>query len=55
MFQKLVSLNEDLERLVKKGFAVGFDQGLLIVRDIPYLDNQKATSLGRNRRQACYG
>ncbi len=37
MFQKLVSLNEDLRRLVKKGYAVAFDGGYLIVRDIPYL------------------
>ncbi|MEP6789187.1 MAG: ThiF family adenylyltransferase [Acidobacteriota bacterium] len=40
MFQKLVSHNGDIERLVKKGFAVGFDIGLLIVRDIPYLNEQ---------------
>jgi molybdopterin/thiamine biosynthesis adenylyltransferase len=46
VFQKLVSHNEDLERLVKKGFAVSFDQGLLIVRDIPYLDNQKQLHWG---------
>lgn len=46
LFQKLVSHNEDLERLAKKGFAVGFDQGLLIVRDIPYLDEQKQLHWG---------
>lgn len=46
LFQKLVSHNEDLERLVKKGFAVGFDAGLLIVRDIPYLDAQKGLQWG---------
>jgi hypothetical protein len=45
-FQKLVSHNEDLERLVKKGFAVAFDQGLLIIRDIPYLDEQKQLQWG---------
>lgn len=38
MFQKLVSRNEDLRRLVEKGYAVAFDGGHLIVRDIPYLD-----------------
>ena len=38
MFQKLVSRNDDLERLVEKGYAVGFDDGYLVVRDIPYLD-----------------
>lgn len=38
MFQKLVSHNEDLRRLVEKGYAVSFDGPHLIVRDIPYLD-----------------
>lgn len=38
MFQKLVSHNTDLDRLVDKGYAVAFDGGYLIVRDIPYLD-----------------
>lgn len=46
LFQKLVSHNKDLERLVKKGFAVGFDVGLLIIRDIPYLDEQKGLQWG---------
>lgn len=46
MFQKLVSHNEDIERLVKKGFAVGFDIGFLIVRDIPYLDEHKELHWG---------
>lgn len=38
MFQKLVNRNEDLRRLVEKGYAIAFDGGHLIVRDIPYLD-----------------
>lgn len=38
MFRKLVSHNEDLHRLVEKGYAVAFDGPHLIVRDIPYLD-----------------
>lgn len=38
MFQKLVSHNADLQRLVDKGYAVAFDGAHLIVRDIPYLD-----------------
>ncbi len=41
MFQKLVSHNEDLNRLVEKGFAVGFDSNLLIIRDIPYLNEKR--------------
>ena len=46
VFQKLVSHNEDINRLVEKGYAVAFDNGYLIVRDIPYLDNQKALKKG---------
>lgn len=38
MFQKLVSHNEDLRRLVERGYAVGLDSNYLVVRDIPYLD-----------------
>lgn len=38
MYQRLVSHNEDLRKLVEKGYAVGFDNNCLIVRDIPYLD-----------------
>lgn len=40
MFQKLVSHNEDIRRLVEKGYAVGFDSNYLIVRDILYLDDK---------------
>jgi hypothetical protein len=39
MSQILVSRNDDLRRLVEKGYAVGFDSNYLIVRDIPYLNN----------------
>lgn len=46
MFQKLVSHNEALGRLVAKGYAVGFDGGYLIVRDIPYLDADGALKIG---------
>ena len=38
MFQKLVSHNDDLGRLVDRGYAVAFDTNHLVVRDIPYLD-----------------
>lgn len=38
MFQKLVSHNDDIKRLVEKGYAVAYDSGYLTVRDIPYLD-----------------
>ncbi|WP_368293783.1 ThiF family adenylyltransferase [Dehalobacter sp. TBBPA1] len=40
MFQRLVSHNDDIKRLVEKGYAVGFDSNYLVIRDIPYLDQQ---------------
>lgn len=46
MFQKLVSRNEDLGRLVDRGYAVAFDSNCLIVRDIPYLDDNGALKWG---------
>lgn len=46
MFQKLVSHNDDLNRLVVKGYAVGFDAAHLIVRDIPYLDDKLELQIG---------
>lgn len=38
MFQKLVSHNDDIKRLVDKGYAVAFDSNYMVIRDIPYLD-----------------
>lgn len=38
MFLKLVSHNEDIRRLVEKGYAIAFDSGYMVIRDIPYLD-----------------
>jgi hypothetical protein len=38
MFHQLVSRNDDIRRLVEKGYAVAFDSNYLVVRDIPYLD-----------------
>jgi len=46
MFQKLVSRNEDLGRLVEKGYAVAFDSNCLVVRDIPYLDSSGGLQWG---------
>jgi len=40
VLQTLVSHNDDLRRLVDRGYAVGYGDGYLIVRDIPYLDGQ---------------
>ena len=46
MFQKLVSHNGDLQRLVEKGYAVAFDSSCLIIRDIPYLDSAGQLQIG---------
>lgn len=46
MFQKLVSRNDDIRRLVEKGYAVAFESNYMIVRDIPYLDNELNLQIG---------
>lgn len=46
MFQKLVSHNEDIRRLVEKGYAIAFDSNCMVIRDIPYLDAQKQLQIG---------
>ncbi len=46
MFQILVNHNEDIQRLVEKGYAVAFDSNCMVIRDIPYLDTQKQLQFG---------
>ena len=46
MFPQLVSHNDDIRRLVEKGYAVAFDSNYLLVRDIPYLDNERKLQIG---------
>lgn len=46
MYQKLVNHNDDIKRLVDKGYAVSFDSNYLVVRDIPYLNNQGQLQIG---------
>ena len=46
MFHQLVSHNDDLRRLVERGYAIAIDGGYLIVRDVPYLDDQRQLQLG---------
>lgn len=46
MFQKLVSHNNDLKRLVERGYAVAFDSAHLVIRDIPYLDQERKLQKG---------
>jgi len=46
MFHELVSRNADLKRLLDKGYAIKFDSGHLVVRDVPYLDKERALRTG---------
>lgn len=46
MFQKLVSHNDDIRRLVEKGYAVAFDSNCIVIRDIPYLDALRQLQIG---------
>jgi hypothetical protein len=47
MFQKLVSHNPDLKKLVDKGYAVAIDSSNhLVIRDIPYLSGDGELKIG---------
>lgn len=46
MFQKLASHNDDLKRLIEIGYAVTIDSNCLVIRDIPYLDDQQKLQIG---------
>lgn len=47
MFHELASHNDDIRRLVDKGYAVAFDSNsYLVVRDVPYLDAELALHIG---------
>ena len=43
---QLVSHNDDLKRLVDKGYAVALDSNHLIIRDIPYLNENGELKIG---------
>jgi hypothetical protein len=43
---ELANHNDDIRRLLNKGYALGIDGAHLIVRDIPYLDHQMALQVG---------
>jgi molybdopterin/thiamine biosynthesis adenylyltransferase len=43
---ELANHNEDIRRLLNKGYALGVDGAYLVVRDIPYLDQQMALQVG---------
>jgi Domain of unknown function (DUF6791)/ThiF family len=46
VFQKLVNHNDDIRRLVEKGYAVAFDSNYMVIRDIPYLDANLELHMG---------
>lgn len=46
MFQKLVNHNDDIRHLVEKGCAVAFDSNYMVIRDIPYLDDERKLQTG---------
>jgi len=46
VYQRLVNHNDDIKRLVEKGYAIGFDSNYLVIRDIPYLDQQLQLKIG---------
>ena len=46
MFQKLVNHNDDLKRLLDKGYAITIDSNYIVVRDIPYLDEKLNLQIG---------
>lgn len=46
MFLELANHNEDLKRLLEKGYAITEDHGHLVVRDIPYLDEKAELQIG---------
>jgi hypothetical protein len=43
---ELVSHNSDIRQLLEKGYALRIDGAHLVVRDIPYLDSQRALQWG---------
>jgi hypothetical protein len=43
---ELANHNDDIRRLLEKGYALRFDSGYLVVRYIPYLDANKALQVG---------
>ncbi|MBN1184222.1 MAG: ThiF family adenylyltransferase [Bacteroidales bacterium] len=46
MLNTLASHNDDIKRLVDKGYAVSIDSNYLVIRDIPYLDNNRNLQIG---------
>lgn len=46
MLIELANRNDDIRRLLEKGYALRVDGAHLVVRDIPYLDSQRTRQVG---------
>jgi len=46
MYTTFAAHNEDIDRLLKKGYALSIDSNHLVIRDIPYLDNNGELNTG---------
>lgn len=46
MIATLAKYNDDIDKLLKKGYALSIDNNHLVVRDIPYLDNDGNLQIG---------
>lgn len=46
MATRLAQHNEDIDKLLKKGYALSVDSNHLVVRDIPFLDNNGELQIG---------
>lgn len=46
MIETLAKHNEDIDRLLKKGYALSLDNNYLVVRDIPYIDDNRNLQVG---------
>jgi hypothetical protein len=46
MLNILASHNDDIHRLIEKGYAVSIDSNYLVIRDVPYLDQNKDLKIG---------
>jgi hypothetical protein len=46
LLHELANHNDDIRRLIDKGYALRIDSAHLVVRDVPYLDSQRALQWG---------
>ncbi|MFY0627563.1 MAG: ThiF family adenylyltransferase [Reichenbachiella sp.] len=46
MYKDLAAHNEDIDKLLKKGYALAIDSNHLVIRDIPYLDSSGDLQVG---------